>query len=278
MTPVLYNGFWISPDQRIGTWHIAGGTVTQEQKDNANAIKSFFVDHLGWTLNAVCAMLGNMMGESTLNPAFIQQTNRWRLPNSASSISDVPNSVMQNFYKEYYGVSNRAFGVGLVQWDGYTESAGVRRQKMVNYAIVNNINWYDGWTQLYRLKFEHDNDNTYHFFKQVRVGGIYYTFSNFVTSTASVSDLTKAWSWGYERNAGGADDRIPDAQYWWAYFNDPDAPLPITPLNPMPYDPDEPPFDPDDPVDPDEPIENLLALMLLCYRKRKELKPKCQRM
>lgn len=277
MQPVLFNGFYIATDSRIGPWHVAGGTVTQEQKDNANAIKSFFVDHLGWTLNSVCAMLGNMMGESTINPAFIEQTNRYRLPNSASSLSDVPNSVMQNFYNKYYGVTSRGFGVGLVQWDGYTESAGVPRQKMVNYAIVNNINWYDGWTQLYRLRFEHDNDSTYHFFQQVRVSGIYYTFSNFVTSTASVSDLTKAWSWGYERNKGGAGERITDAEYWYDYFTGQDAPQPITPSNPEPYDPDEPPFDPDDPVDPDEPIENLLSLMLLCYTKRKELKPRCQR-
>ena len=184
---------------------------------------------------------------------------------------------MANFYMEYYGATRKAFGIGLVQWDGYTESAGVRRQKMVNYAIVNNIEWYDGWTQCYRLLFEHDKDDTYHFFKKTRVGGIYYTFSNFVTSTASVSDLTKAWSWGYERNAGGADDRIPDAEYWWDYFND-EEPEPVDPDDPTPADPDEPPFDPDDPVDPDEPIENVLALMLLCYRKRKELKPRCQRM
>lgn len=277
MTPQLINGFWLSPDQRIGVWHIAGGTVTQAQKDNANAIKSFFVDQEGWTLNAVCAMLGNMMGESTLNPAFIQQTNRWRLPNSASSLSDVPNSVMSNFYKEYYGVANRAFGVGLVQWDGYTESAGVRRQKMVNYAVVNNIEWYDGWTQCYRLRFEQANDSTYHFFREVRVGGVYYTFTNFVTSTASVSDLTKAWSWGYERNAGGADDRIPDAEYWYTYFTDPDAPEPVEIGTPLQADPDEPPFDPEDPVDPDEPIENVMALMLLCYTRRKELRPRCQR-
>ena len=277
MLPTLYNGFYIASDSRIGPWHVAGGTVTQEQENNANAIKSFFVDQEGWTLNAVCAMLGNMMGESTLNPAFIQQTNRYRLPNSASSISDVPNSVMQNFYMEYYGATHKAFGVGLVQWDGYTESAGVRRQKMVNYAIVNNINWYDGWTQCYRLRFEYQKDDTYHFFKKVRVGGVYYTFQNFVHSTASVSDLTKAWSWGYERNAGGADDRIPDAEYWYNYFTGASAPAPITPLTPEPYDPDEPPFDPDDPVDPDEPIENLFALMLLCYTKRKELRSPCRR-
>ncbi len=275
MTPQLINGFWLSPDQRIGPWHIAGGTVTQAQKDNANAIKSFFVDGEGWTLNAVCAMLGNMMGESTLNPAFIQETNRWRLPNSANNLSDVPNSVMANFYKEYYGVSKREFGIGLVQWDGYTESAGVRRQKEVNYAIVNNIDWYDGWTQCYRLKFEQENDVTYHFFKKVRVDGIYYTFANFVHSRATVENLTKAWSWGYERNKGGADDRIPDAEFWWDFFTD-EEPEPVEPDDPTPEDPDEPPFDPDNPVDPGEPIETTLLMMLL-YKQRKELKPRCQR-
>lgn len=276
MTPQLINGFWLSPDQRIGPWHIAGGTVTQAQKDNANAIKSFFVDGEGWTLNAVCAMLGNMMGESTLNPAFIQETNRWRLPNSAQDLSDVPNSVMQNFYKEYYGVQKREFGIGLVQWDGYTESAGVRRQKEVNYAIVNNIDWYDGWTQCYRLKFEQEKDTTYHFFQKVRVDGIYYTFANFIHSHATVENLTKAWSWGYERNKGGADDRIPDAEFWWDFFTD-EEPEPVEPDDPTPEDPDEPPFDPDNPVDPGEPIETQLLLMLL-YKHRKELKPRCQRM
>lgn len=277
MQLTLYNGFYIATDTRAGPWHVSGGTVTQEQKDNANAIKSFLVNHLGWTINSVCAILGNMMGESTINPAYIESTHRSYLPNSAASLSDVPNSVMENFYDAYYGQSNRGYAIGLVQWDGYTESAGVRRQKLVNYAIVNNMNWYDGWTQLYRLKFEHDKDSTYHFFQSVRVSGIYYTFSNFVTSTTSVSDLTKAWSWGYERNSGGAGERIPDAEYWYSYFTGPDAPQPITPLNPEPYDPDEPPFDPDDPVDPDEPVENFMALMLLCYTKRKELRPPCRR-
>ena len=272
------NGFWMSTDNRIGPWHVSGGTVTQEQLDNANAIKSFFVDQCGWTLNAVCAILGNMMGESTLNPAYIEQTNRWRLPNSASDLSDVPNSVMANFYDVYYGLrkGTRGFGIGLVQWDGYTESAGVPRQKEVNYAIVNNMEWYDGWTQCYRLLFEHDKDSTYHFFKQVRVSGVYYTFANFVTSTASVSDLTKAWSWGYERNSGGPGLRIQDAEYWWNYFNG-SAPTPVPPSPPEPEDPDEPPFDPDNPIDPGENVENPYLLMILYYKRRKELKPPCQR-
>ena len=276
MIPTLFNGFYLATNNRIGPYHIAGGSVTQEQKDNANAIKTFFVDQEGWTINAVCAILGNMMGESTLNPAFIQATNRYRLPNSAANLSDVPNSVMANFYREYYNDSRRAYGIGLVQWDGYTERAnGTYCQKMVNYAIANNFNWYDGWNQCYRLRYEYQNDSTYHFFREVRVSGIYYTFSNFVTSTASVSDLTKAWSWGYERNAGGPDDRIPDAEYWYNYFTDPQtAPPPATILYPSQADPDQP-YDPDHPVNPDDnPINFNITKWFWGFvlNKRKELK------
>ena len=281
MTPVLFNDFYISPDTRIGPWHIAGGTVTQEQKDNANAIKSFFVDQEGWTINSVCAMLGNMMGESTLNPAFIQQTNRWRLPNAAADISDVPNSVMANFYKEYYGVDRRAFGIGLVQWDGYTHNSnGTDVQKMVNYAIANNFNWYDGWNQCYRLRYEEQYNSTYHFFREVRVNGVLYDFASFIASTAPVADLTKAWSWGYERNAGGAADRIPDAEYWYNYFTDPaTAPTPITPNYPSQADPNQP-YDPAHPVNPDDnPVKSMIKFFwgFIIDKKRKELKRRCQR-
>lgn len=277
MTPQLINGFWTSTDHRIGPWHVAGGTVTQEQKDNANAIKSFLVDEVGWTLNAVCAILGNMMGESTLNPGFIQQTNRYRLPNDAQDLSDVPNNVMANFYSQYYGSSSGGYGIGLVQWDGYTASAGVNRQKLVNYAIVNNFEWYDGWTQCYRLRFEWQKDPQYHFFKKQTIGGVVYDFDTFVHSTASISDLTKAWSYGYERNAGGAGERINDAQYWWNYF-DGGSVTPVQPDDPGQADPDEP-YDPDHPVSPDEsPIDDFLATLLLFIgNKRKELKPRCLR-
>lgn len=277
MQPILLNNFYLSTDQRIGVWHVAGGTVTNEQKQNANAIKSFFVDFNGWTLNAVCAMLGNMMGESTLNPAFIQQTNRYRLPNSAQDITDVPNAVMANFYSQYYGSSSGGYGVGLVQWDGYTTSAGVARQKEVNYAIVNNFEWYDGYTQCYRLRFEQQTDSTYHFFRAQTINGVTYTFANFPYSNAPVADLTKAWSYGYERNMGGPGQRIEDAEYWYDYFNTV-IPQYITPNYPLEADPDEP-YDPDNPVNPDEkPIEYLLPSILLWRSgKRKELKPPCRR-
>lgn len=271
----------MATDNTIGGW---SGTPTQDQIDNANIIRSFFLNE-GWTINAICGMLGCMQGESSINPAYIQATNRRRLPNSASSLSDVPNSVMINFYKEYYGDSNRAYAIGLVQWDGASTRLGVRGQKLVSYAIDNNIQWFDGWTQMYRLRGEQQYDvqhGTHSFFQRVRISGTYYDFNNFPYSTATPEVLATAWTVGYEINSGGAGYRPANARWFYDYFTSPDAPDIIPPeefLTPLPYNPDDPPFDPDNP-DPPDPItvDNMpVWFFWMLNRKRKECKRPCQR-
>lgn len=280
MNLTLVNGFYISTDQRAGGW---SGTPSAEQINNANIIRSFFLNE-GWTLEAICGMLGCMQGESTINPAFIQGTNRSRLPNSASSLSDVPNSVMINFYMEYYGDTRKAYAIGLVQWDGYSTRNGIQGQKLVNYAMDNNIQWFDGWTQMYRIRGEWQYDvqhGTHSFFNRVRVSGTYYDFNNYPYSTDTPENLAKAWTWGYERNAGGEGYRPANARWFYDYFTSPDAPAIIPPedfAQPLPYDPDDPPFDPDDPTPPSPPGEYYLPawLLYLIIKKRKEYK-RCQR-
>ena len=281
MNLTLYNGFYLATDARAGEW---SGTPSAEQLSNANIIRSFFINE-GWTINAICGMIGCMQGESTINPAYIQDTNRFRLPNSAYSLSDVPNSVMINYYMEYYGDTRKAYAIGLVQWDGYSNRNGVQGQKLVNYAIDNNINWYDGWTQLYRIRGEQQYDvqqGTHSFFQSVRVSGTTYDFNNYPYSTASPEDLAKAWTWGYERNAGGEGFRPTNARWFYDYFTSPDAPAIIPPeefLTPLPYDPEDPPFDPDDPFPPDPEGEDYLPawLLYLIIKRRKEMKPPCRR-
>lgn len=285
MIPTLINGWYISTDQRIGPWSVNTSTPTQAQLDNANIIRSFFINE-GWTINAICGMLGCMQGESTINPAFIQQTNRYRLPNNASDISDVPNSIMKHFFKEYYQVQNRAFGIGLVQWDGYSNvpvgQTTEEQQKMVAFAIANNIIWYDGWTQLYRLRSEwkYDVDNQTHiFFYPVRYSGVVYTFDNFPTATATPEILAAAWTSGYERNAGGVGYRADNARYYYDYFTDSAAPPVIPPVDfslPLEANPFEPPFDPANPVDPLQPGLDYIPgwLVSIFARKRKEAKRK----
>ena len=264
--PDIINGFWCSPDTRAGSWSVQTQVPSSMQKMNANNIKSFFID-AGWTLQAVCGMLGNMQAESTINPAFIQETNRWRLPDNGHDLNSLPNGVMKDFYKEYYGVQNRAFAIGLVQWDGYSTSNGERQQKLVAYAIRNNYNWFDGWCQCYRLRAEWQQDSTYHFFNPVTIGGVRYTFANYVTSTASPTDLAHAWQAGYERNAGGLGFRGVNAEWWYDYFTDPDAPPPVDPEDPdHPGDPE-----PENPI-----VDNPMKLWLYySMNKRKELKPRC---
>jgi len=280
MNLTLVNGFYVSTDQRAGGW---SGTPSAEQISNANIIRSFFLNE-GWTLEAICGMLGCMQGESTINPAFIQATNRGRLPNSASSLSDVPNSVMINFYMEYYGDTRKEYAIGLVQWDGYSTRNGIQGQKLVNYAMDNNIQWFDGWTQMYRIRGEQQYDvqhGTHSFFQSVRVSGTSYDFNNYPYSTDTPENLAKAWTWGYERNAGGEGYRPANARWFYDYFTSPDAPAIIPPedfAQPLPYDPDDPPFDPDDPTPPSPPGEDYLPawLLYLIIKKRKEYK-RCQR-
>lgn len=282
MNPTLVNGFYLATNTTLGGW---SGTPSQMQIDNANIIRSFFLNE-GWTIEAICGMLGCMQGESTINPAFIQLTNRYRLPNSANNLTDVPNSVMINFYKEYYGDTRRAYAIGLVQWDGYSNRNGINGQKLVNYATQNNIQWFDGWTQMYRIRGEQEYDvqhSTHSFFQRVRVSGIYYDFNNYPYSTATPEDLAKAWTWGYEINAGGEGYRPANARWFYDYFTSPDAPDIIPPedfMQPLPYDPDDPPFDPDNPNPPDPSGEDFLPIWYfwMLNQKRKELKRPCRKM
>lgn len=234
--PLYYNQFWISPDQRIGAWSTGTEAPTTMQIGNANCIKSFFRIE-GWTLQAICGMLGNMQAESTINPALIQETNRWRLPDSGTDLDTLPNDIMKDFYKEFYGVSSRAFGIGLVQWDGYSNTDDGAQQKLVAYCIRNAYNWYDGFAQCYRIRGEWQKDEQYHFFNPVRVNGTWYRFSNYVTSTAEPEELAEAWQVGYERNSGGLGFRGTNARYWYNLFTGPDAPEEIVPSLPEPESP-----------------------------------------
>lgn len=281
MNPTLINGFYMATNSTIGGW---SGTPSQMQIDNANIIRSFFLNE-GWTLEAICGMLGCMQGESTINPAFIQATNRYRLPNNGDTLNNVPNNVMINFYMEYYGDTRKAYAIGLVQWDGYSDRNNVRGQKLVNYATQNNIMWYDGWTQMYRIRGEQQYDvqhSTNSFFRRVRVNGIYYDFNNYPYSTASPEDLAKAWTYGYEVNAGGEGYRPANARWFYDYFTSPDAPDIILPedfLLPLPYDPYNPPFDPDNPDPPDPSGDDFFPVWfwLMCIRKRKEYRKPCRK-
>lgn len=215
MQATLINDWYLTTDSggSMGTTNTSG--ITNKQQHNAIKVYNF-LSNLGWTLNSISAIIGNMQLESWLSPALIQATNRYRLPNSAANLTDVPNSVMLNFYDSYYGQSSGGYGVGLVQWDGSTNTAPAG-QKLVSFAERYNLNWYDGDTQVYRLQRE--KETNIQFIAQ-NLGGTFWTWDVFVASTDTPENLAYVWRVCYEVAAGGTDStRQANARYWYDYLS-----------------------------------------------------------
>lgn len=172
--------------------------TTEEMRLNATYIYNSLGINNGWTLNAICAILGNMQAESTINPG------RWQSDNVGST-------------------SN---GYGLVQWTPstkYTEwcsangfsdpsemDANISR---ILYEVANGIQWIS--TDTYSLSFE-----------------------DFAKSNESIDYLAKAFLLCYERpkdqSASVQNYRSQLANAWHTYFESgtlPDIPdIPITPI------------------------------------------------
>lgn len=210
MNATLVNDWWMTTDTggTMGTTNTSG--ITEKQKHNAQKIYDYF-SALGWSLSAIAGMIGNMQLESWLSPALIQGTHRSTLPNSAANLSDVPNNVMINFY----GTSG--YGIGLVQWDGYTSTAPAG-QKLVSFAERYNLTWYDGDTQCFRIKREYETDIQW---QNGTVDGIYWTWNTYISTTETPEKAAHAWRVCYEVAASGTDStRQQNARYWYDYFSE----------------------------------------------------------
>ena len=217
--PFMFRSYWESTD--------TSPLDNNETEQNANCVKSKLVNDFGWTLQSVCGILGNMQFESGINPAYINPTNRYRLP-SQDQITDLPNYVMQDFYGDYYSDSNTGgYGLGLCQWSTKAHVNGLDQAYLVARAIVDHYNWYDGWFQCIRIKEERDNNLQTQRFTPNTVNGFQYTFENFVNSTNSPEDCAEAWAVGYQHKNTNIAERRANATYWYNFFTSPDAPPPV---------------------------------------------------
>lgn len=216
----VFNDWYVRTDGRVGPWTVTSSQQpTSEQIHNATKVYNYFAA-LGWSLSAICGMIGNMMHESTLNPAFIQATHRSQLPNSAANLSDVPNNVMLSFY------GSGANGIGLVQWDGST-STPPAGQKLVSFAERYNMIWYDGDCQVFRIKREQETNiqwtsHTYY--------GITWTWSNYPTNNRTPEEAAHIWRRCYEVAAAGDEEAGANARWFYDYFSG--GPTPPTPPTP----------------------------------------------
>lgn len=208
----LLNGYWLSTDTLIGSTDTSA--IGSRMQHNARQVYNYFRNK-GWTEEAISAILGNMQLESTINPALIQSTNRWRLPNSAANLSDVPNNVMLNFYDSHYGTSGGGYGIGLVQWDGDTSTypAG---QKLVSFAMRYGLDWYNGETQTFRIFREYETNIQW---QPATLYGILWSWTLFVNSHDTPEHLARVWQVCYEvADPATLPTRQSNARYWYDYF------------------------------------------------------------
>lgn len=226
MIPTLVNGWWASTDTNLGPYTITAlQPITDKQLYNAYKLKANFESWgVGWTLTAICGAIGNFLHECTLSPARVQQTHvgtpDW--PYSIATLADVPNSRMIDFY-DHNTLQANNYALGLAQWDGYTSTAPAG-QKLVSYAIRNNMDWYNGNLQCMRLRTEYDNDLQ---FAHHEVFGVTWDWYSYVVNTRSPEQSADIWRDCYERPGGGFPEAEGNARYLFDYFTlYPHMPLP----------------------------------------------------
>lgn len=170
-----------------------------EMENNARIVQSYGMTE-GWTRNAICAILGNMEEESTINPGI------W---------GD-------------YDSSNIPHAYGLTQWNPYT--------KYSNWAGSGWQN--NGNKQLARISYEITNNLQWFYNSQIGMAPP-YTFSAFVTdSTTALGTMADYFCWFYEHPTNpNQPARAANAQYWYDFLNwtDPPDPPPPDPPSHLPY-------------------------------------------
>lgn len=147
--------------------------------NNAVIIRDFFIEQ-GWTLNAICGMLGNMESESKMNPYLWQ----------GRSIPD-----------DIYTSSK---GFGLTQW--------TPGSKLINWADEQGLPYKDGYTQLQRIVYESQNNLQWSTHNILNM-----TWDEYIISEESPETLARVFVWAYERPSDpDVELRQEQAAYWYS--------------------------------------------------------------
>lgn len=173
---------------------VQGYLTDAEMEHNATFVWAYFRTNLQWNVNSVASLLGNMQGESTLNPGLIEVGG---------------------------GTTSAGPGGGLVQWTPRNDL-----YKVLDRLYGKHDDWYDGNKQLAVIFAEYQEasgeahrgiekqwyaTNSYPIsFKQWAFNELNY----------SVEQLTYAFAANYLRPAVVQQpERVKNALKWLAFFN-----------------------------------------------------------
>lgn len=172
-------------------WIGKNAYLSSSERDNNAKIIYNELTTLGWSLNAICAILGNMYKESTINP------NIW-----------------ENL------TVNTDKGYGLVQWTPAT--------KLIAWCDSLGKDYTSGYAQIDRIEWEKNNSKQWGSNNYASDYG-YPTsppisFAQFSTSLISVDTLTNYFALYYERPAkkyyeSSIQERKDSATYYYNLFS-----------------------------------------------------------
>lgn len=158
MQTIFYHGWYTNVDYGLDSL-----TADEIQHNGMKLAQNLYNFH--WTENCIAGILGNVHGESGLNPGSTERPRPWGdyLPDNEE--------VLESSYLR---------GMGFTQW-----TPG--RDKIVQFAEDTHRIWYDGITQVFRLKWECDNGE--------QMGGWQW----FIHNTGDPADLAEYFLRQYER-------------------------------------------------------------------------------
>lgn len=167
-----------------------------EMENNAKIIKDYFVG-FGYTINSICAIIGNMQTESTINPHIWEG--------------------LTVDYNKGYGLTQWTPATKYIEWAGDTWENPDRELDRIQWEITNNEQWFR-------------NINA-------PIIDPPFSFIEFMQSDLSPEILANYFLWYYEHPAEiNQPIRGEQALYWYNYFDsDPDPPKPTPPVPKVNY-------------------------------------------
>lgn len=167
-------------------WIVKNEPLTDSEMKNNGYIFASYMMARGFTLNAVCGMLGNIQAESRVNPGAWQG------------------------YVNPFPTPADKVGYGLTQWTPYT--------KFTDWA---GADYASGNKQCDRIVYERDNGIQFYPTDNYKI-----TFKQFAQSNESPEYLASAFLYNYERPASPDPvTRGINARAWYNYLNAYPAPI-----------------------------------------------------
>lgn len=109
-----------------------------EMKNNAKLFSVYFLNK-GWSLNAICGMLGNIQTESFINPGIWESLDEGNVKNG-------------------YGIVQWTPSTKYTDWAGADYKNGNKQCERIIYEMENGIQWYA--TSSYNMTFKQFSTST----------------------------------------------------------------------------------------------------------------------